>query len=216
MRRGAVFAVLTIPAALWTGVVLWAQWNASGWTPELGELRLSVRVALASSHWVVRGLPFAVLPVALVWPLIIAGITALVDRGASPNSPTRCDVVIWWCVSAVAFAGDIVAGGIFYLLWPKAEIAAPALAFLAWVGIVAFWMSMAAAYSVQRKRYAAQQSPWHPRKALVALLALNVVGIYALPMLVAIVFRKDASLGEAAVERKVVLPESPSKTLNDR
>ena len=47
MRRGLVFAVLTVPVAVWAGIVTWAQSKAIGWTPAAGELSLAIRAALA-------------------------------------------------------------------------------------------------------------------------------------------------------------------------
>jgi hypothetical protein len=198
MRRGVVFVVLTAPAAVWAGVTLWAQSEAGGRTPALGELSLPIRVVLASNNWVIRGLPFAVLPLALLWPLIVLGVAALTGTFSSRNTATRRDVIIWWSISGVVFAAMFLTGGVFYLRRPEADVPAVLLARLAWMGIVAFWVSVAAAYAVQQKRYRARESAWHPKWLLAAVAAVNCLGLYALPVLAVIAFRKTESTRESA------------------
>jgi hypothetical protein len=196
MRRAGLFLALTVPVALWAGVSVWAQSKASGWTPALGELSLSVRVALASQQWATRLLPFAIIPVACAWPLILPGI-ALLTRNSHSRAVTRRDVATWWCISVVAFGAMLLMGGVVYFRESGREVATPLLACLGWMGIVAFWVSLGTAYGVQQIQHAARQSTWHPRELLAGLAVLNCVGLYALPLLAVIAFRKS----ERAVEQ---------------
>jgi hypothetical protein len=216
MRRGVVFAILAAPAAVWAIITILAQSEASGWIPALGELSLPIRVVLASNRWIVRVLPFVAVPVSLLWPLIVLGLAALTGTFSGRNTATLRDIVIWWCVSVVFFAAMFLTGVVYFLRMPEAEFLVTLMASLAWMGIVAFWVSMVAAYAVQQKRYVALESTWRPGWLLAAVAALNCVGLYTLPVLDAIVFRKGQSTNERAVERKSVPPESPSKTLTDR
>jgi hypothetical protein len=167
MRRGLVFAVLTVPVAVWAGIVTWAQSKAIGWTPAAGELSLAIRAALASSNFVIRYLPFGALPAMLVWPLLVPCIASL--TGAR-KAGTRRDIVNWWAVSAVAFAAMLLTGGVSYVRSPDANVPAALLAALAWTGMVAFLLSTAAAYSVQQERYRVHESGWSPRKLLAGLI----------------------------------------------
>lgn len=190
MRRAGLFLALTAPVALWAGVSVWAGSKASGWTPALGELGLPVRVALASQQWVIRLLPFAILPVAVAWPLVLPVIAALTRSPESRTDVVRKDVAIWWCISAVAFGAMLLAGGLVYFRQPETEGATPVLICLGWMGMVAFWVSLGTAYAVQQSRHAARKSGWRPRELLAGLAVLNCVGLYALPLLAIIAFRR--------------------------
>ena len=198
MRRGVVFGLLAAPAVVWAGVASWAQWMARGWTPGQGELAFSIRVGLATSQCAIRLAPFAVVAGGLVWPLLIPAIAALAE-GPSPRSCARPkDVLIWWSVSAAVVATIMVIGGIALNGTWSLEPSMPMLAGLGWIGVAAFLVSMAAAYSVQRRRYAAHQSTWRPRTVLAGLLAINCLGLLALPLLAAFAFRAgDAGNGRA-------------------
>jgi hypothetical protein len=193
MRRGLVFAALTAPVLVGASVAFWAQWKIIGWTPGRGELSLPIRVGLALNNWTIRCLPFAVIALVLTWPLIVLGVAALTGAFSSRNTATRRDVVLWWCVSAIAFAAMFLTVGVSYLLRPDAEPPAAILVALAWMAIVAFWVSLAAAYAVQQKRYLGHESAWHPKWLLAAVMALNCLGLYALPLLAAIAFRRGES-----------------------
>ena len=201
MRRGVAFAILTVPVVVWASISIWAQAQASGWTPAAGELSLPVRAALASNQSIIRVLPFAAIPVALTWPLIVAGIAAITGTASSRNAATRADVVGWWSVSGIAFVAVFLTGGIFYVFEPATGIPAALLGALAWIGTVAFWLSLAAAYAVQQKRYLANKSSWNPRSLLAGVAALNCVGLFALPVLALIAFRRDDATNARAVER---------------
>jgi hypothetical protein len=193
MRPKAVFTVLALPAALLAGVTLWAHAEAAGWTPAAGELRLPVRAALALDHWVIRLLPFALIPVALIWPVMVWGLAIITGAASHRNSATRADVVGWWAASGSLFLAIGLASAALFLYRPTAEVPAAALACVAWGGIVAFWLSLAAAFGVQQKRYASRESEWTPGRLLVGVAALNCVGLFALPLLAFIAFRKGES-----------------------
>jgi hypothetical protein len=201
MRPKAVFAVLTLPVFLLAVVTLWAHVQASGWTPAAGELSLPIRAALALDNWVIRLLPFAVIPAALIWPVIVWGITAVTGASSSRSSATRADVVRWWAASGSFFIASGVASAVLFLYRPAVELPSTALACLAWGGIVAFWLSLAAAYGVQQKRHASGESSWASGDLLVGVGALNCLGLFALPLLAFIAFRRGESSAGRAVEQ---------------
>ena len=201
MRPKAVFAVLTLPAALFAVITLWAHVQASGWTSAAGELSLPIRAALTLDNWVIRLLPFAGIPAALIWPVIVWGITAVTGASSSSNCATRADVLRWWAVSGGFFIAGGVASAVLLLYRPTAEMPSTALACLAWGGIVAFWLSLAAAYGVQQKRHASRESSWASGDLLVGVGALNCLGLFALPLLAFIAFRRSESSAGGAVEQ---------------
>jgi hypothetical protein len=202
MRPKAVFAALTLPAALLAGVTMWGHAEASGWTPAAGELSLPVRAALALDNWVIRLLPFAMIPVALLWPVIVWGLESITGAASHRNSATRADVVGWWAASGSLFLAVGIASAVLFFYRPTVEVPAAALACVAWVGIVAFWLSLAAAFGVQQKRYASRESAWTSGRLLVGVGALNCVGLFALPLLAFIAFRQGESRSaDGAVEQ---------------
>ena len=105
---------------------------------------------------------------------------------------------MWWCVSGVLFAATFLTGGVYFLRRPEAELPFTLLTSLVWIGVVAFWVSVAAAYAVQQKRYIALESAWHPGWLLAGVAALNCVGLYAIPILAVVVFRKGESIHKRA------------------
>ncbi len=154
VRRSMVFAILTGPVVVWACFTTWAQWKANSWMPGAGEMGLPVRVAVASGHWVVRMLPFAALPVVLAWPAVVPVLARVTGGVPSRKSATLHDIVVWWCVAGVAFAALSVVGVVAVFREPEPQVPVALLASLGWAGVVAYWLSMAAAYAVQQKRVA--------------------------------------------------------------
>ncbi len=198
MRRSVVFAVLSAPALMFGGLTLWAQSMASGWTPADGELSLPIRFGIMLNASTIRLLPFVVIGLTIVWPLVVLAIAAVTGSFSPRNTATRRDVLLWWCVSATAFVALFVTGGL--LLRPDEDPPA-AFAFLAsvaWMAVAAFWVSLSAIYAVQQKRYAARETAWHPKWLLAGLFALSCFGVFASPILAVLAFRKGESSREVA------------------
>jgi hypothetical protein len=193
MRRGLVFGVLSVPVLALAPILLRAQALASAWSPASGELSLPVRAALALDNGIVRWLPLVGILLALVWPFIVLAIAALTGEFSARNRVTYRDVAFWWCVSAIDFGAVLAVLGAGYLLGSWTEPPVVLAASVAWPGIVAFWVSLAAAYGVQRQKRAADARAWDPKWLLAGLVALNSVGMAVLPLLAAIAFRRDAA-----------------------
>jgi hypothetical protein len=198
MRRTLVFAVLSAPALVFAGVSLWAQSEVSGWTPADGELSLAIRASLALNSWTIRLLPFVGVGLGVGWPVVVLAIAAVTGSFSPRNTATHRDVVLWWCVSAGAFVAVLATGGIVHLLQPEGDPPLALLVSLAWIAVAAFWVSMSAVFAVQQKRYLAQESIWGPKWLLAGLFALSCFGVFVLPILAVVVFRKGASGHEVA------------------
>jgi hypothetical protein len=190
MRRSLVFAVLSTPVLAFAGLTLWAQFSASGSALDWTELSLPVRVGLALNNWTIRIVPFVAIGLALAWPLFILAIVAVTGSLSSHNGARPRDVLLWWCVSAAACLALAATVGLSYYFQPDATPPAAFLASLGWMAAVAFWISLSAVYLIQQNRYVAGETTWHPKWLLAGLVALNCVGLYALPILLVVAFRK--------------------------
>ena len=198
MKRSAIFGALSAPSLVWPSIVFWAQSKATASAPDAGNLSLAVRTALFLNNWSIRLLPFVVIILILVWPLIVLGIAVLTGASASRNTATRRDVLFWWCVSAATFGALFAVFATAYYLDVDFGPSTISFASLLWPGVMAFWISLAAAYSVQQKRRLVDPNAWEPKWFLAALAALNCFGIYAVPVLAAVAFGRDAPGQEKA------------------
>jgi hypothetical protein len=180
-----VFATLSGPALVWPYLRLWAQAKLDAWTPAAGDLSLLARVGIYLDNWAIRFAPLAVVLALILGPLVVLGVAALTRVSSPYSEPTRGDVLAWWCVS-------LAVGGILPLSAGRNPFGASSVFFsVLWTAVVAFWVSLAAAYGIQREGRRATPHTWHPGW-LLGLAAVPSVGVLLLPILAFTVFRPAA------------------------
>lgn len=188
MSRRAVFAIAAAPAIAWIPVTLWLHAHLDEWIGSGTVLPLGVRLALFADNQFVRVMPFAVLAIALAMPLLAWGAAHL--RASGPAGHVR-SLATWSCLSLGLQCAAFVA------FWkaPTALVLAGLLSAW-WVGIVAYVLGLGAAVAVQRDRWSAGRSTWHPRTVLwIGWLATFVGGAgYLVPALVWFGARRDQRL----------------------
>jgi hypothetical protein len=157
---------------------------------------LLVRIGLYVDNSAIRLAPIAIIVVVLLAPLIVLGIAALTGAFSHHTTATRRDVLIWWCISAAI-------GGILPIplgTLPR-TVVFPALFFsVFWTALVAFWLSLAAAYAVQRRRRRTKPDTCHPAWLLgvSAFGNLGGLGCFLLPVLAVTLFRREELASGAA------------------
>jgi hypothetical protein len=190
MRRKLIFGALASPAPVLAAFSLWAHTRAAA-EPNFEKLGMAVREGLALNGWAVRLMPFLIISLSIVWPLVVVAIAAATGE-ALRNRTTSRDVLRWWYVSVASLIVLFVGAGIWYMHDPKhSDPPTAVLVSIGWIGVVAFWISMAAAYSIQHRKYATHESRWHPKWLLGGVALLSCVGLGGLPLIAAIAFRKD-------------------------
>jgi hypothetical protein len=198
MTRRLVFWLLSVPGFALGCLGVWALSVSSAWTPGEPELSLAVRLAIAASNWVVRLAPFAIIFLMPLWPLVVLGI-ARVTRG-SRETTTHRDVLIWWTTSLAILLAIMGASALSFYMDVDLGSLLTIVMCLLWPAVIAFWVSLAAAYDVQHRRYLARETTLNPNWLLAALAAISVVGLFIVPLLAALALRPDTTPGRRVAE----------------
>jgi hypothetical protein len=159
-RRAALFAANMLPVLAWLALRAWAEWTIGAWERAPRNLGPGESVGLQIDNWGMRMIPFAMLAVTVLNPLLSIAIAVAGAVGREPAEEDERRAVRDWWLAALAFSALAVLCSRYVGL--HSGLAST------WAIFLCHSNALGAAYALQRARHRRGASRWKPRWVLAA------------------------------------------------